>query len=737
MAFDHAKFLARFVDEAREHCARIGTGLLAIEKNPSDTAVLNDIFRSAHTIKGSSRMMKLLAVTETAHRMEDLLDAVRNGLIHPSKVSDLLFKGVDALSAMLETIAAGGAVAEAPAELCRQMEAAAGGNEATPPSPDAAPSAPPPAIESAPPQPAPAAVQPFPVETPVSPPERQAPVRPESHATESIRISAAKLDELIKLMGEIVSTQSRFRRLIQQARETERLSARHLTLLSPGNLEGDTSAAALAAAAKQLFLSLKDSVLVQEQLTAELQETSLKMRMFPLSTVFDTFGRTVRDISRSCGKEIDFLVEGGETELDKKIIEKIGDPLIHMIRNAVDHGIETAEERTAAGKPPRGLIRLSACYDGGSVTIILRDDGRGIPLDRIREKAIQKRLCSEEELAKMSDSEVTDLIFRPGFSTSPIITDLSGRGVGMDVVRANIVDDLKGSITIESSEGEGTAFFLRLPLNLAVFPLLLVSVNGIEFALPANALCEMVSVRREELIEVVNKKAVRLREQIVPVESLGRLLSAPGTAAETDELLVIVVKSGTEKLGLVVDGLIDEEDMVVKPLPSHLQSIPFVSGVTVGGGNRIINVLHIPALFKAAKETRDVGRSQGTQEKRRIEVLVVDDSLNTREIEKSILEAYGYSVTMAGDGMEALEKTRDQQFDAVITDVEMPRLDGFSLTERLRSDERYRTTPIIIVTSLEKAEDKRRGILAGADAYIVKGAFDQSNLLETVQNLVG
>ncbi len=497
--------------------------------------------------------------------------------------------------------------------------------------------------------------------------------------------------------------------------------------------------AAVQLSLRQSVRAMSDASLLQDHLVGDLQGTSLRMRMQPLSTVFDPLRRTVRDLAHEHDKDIDFVVDGGDTELDRKIIDRIGDSLMHMIRNSLDHGLESAAERIAAGKPPKGTITLTAFYDSGCVTISLSDDGRGLSTDRIREKALAKRLFEPETLAGMSRAEITNLIFMPGFSTSPIITDLSGRGVGMDVVRKSIVDELKGTIAIETREGNGTTFLLRLPPNLAVFPLFLLSVNGRICALPATSMVEMLSIQRGEIIEIVNKRAIRLREQIIPVENLAALLKLTKEAAtEAGEALIVIIRDGEEKLGLEVDEIIGREEMVVKPLPPHLQELRMVSGVTIGERDSIINVLHVPELIRQAHEIAEPGRLRpAAKENRLVTVLVVDDSINTREIEKSILEAYGYSVVTAEDGQDALEKTRDTLYDLVITDVEMPRLDGFSFTERLRADDRYRHVPIIIVTSREKDEDKRRGIQVGANAYIVKGAFDQSNLIDTVRSLIG
>jgi chemotaxis protein histidine kinase CheA len=760
MAFDHSKFLARFVDEAREHCSRISDGLLTLEKTPGDTELLNGLFRSAHTIKGSSRMMKLSGVTELAHKMEDVLDAVRSGKISLlAPVSETLFRGIDALSEMLERISSGVTTVEAPGALCEELAQAAATPLAVVQTVGDAPSSLPPETVADSPNvtlvteehTVPRKSEPVTLRSAVSKPEAE-PVKGGSisnagvRQTDYLKVNAAKLDDLIRLMGEIVSEHGRFRRHIGRLREIERATARHVLTVAGQLQEGDgnqdaliESGAALQLALRQSVRAMYDASLLQEHLVSDLQETSLRMRMQPLSIVFDPLRRTVRDLAHEHGKEVDFIVDGGDTELDRKIIDRIGDSLLHMIRNSLDHGLENSAERVASGKSSKGTITLSAFYDSGCVTISLSDDGKGLSIEKIREKALAKRLFDQETLAGMSRAEITNMIFMPGFSTSPIITDLSGRGVGMDVVRKSIVDDLKGTISIETKEGKGTTFSLRLPPNLAVFPLFMLAAQGRICALPATSLVEMLTVPREELIEIVNKKAIRLREQIIPVERLSSLLHLIKTGnVETAEVLLVIIHDGEEKLGLEVDEIIGREEMVVKPLPVHLQDLRIVAGVTIGEGDSIINVLHVPELIRQAREIVEPNRQRtASTETRSSTVLVVDDSINTREIEKSILEAYGYIVETAEDGQDGFEKTRDFLYDLVITDVEMPRMDGFSFTEKLRADERYRHVPVIIVTSREKDEDKRRGIQVGANAYIVKGAFDQSNLLETVRNLIG
>jgi len=729
MAIDHARLLARFLQEAREHCGRINGGLVSLEQTPDDGETLNEVYRSAHTVKGSARMMKLSAIAVTAHRMEDLLDAVRGGRTPFSRAaSSLLFRAIDAVSGMLDLVEGGLPMPEPDQALCDELALAAAGS--TPPPDLAVAQA---GSEAAPETHAPATTAADRTDT-----------VPSRLSGDTIRVSSEKLDGLIKLMGEVVADRGRLAGNLARLGEALRLSRMLGDLLPAGSdpaaLENELlrTVRLLQETVSDAFSSLKDDIQSQELLTGQLMSASLALRTLPLATVFDSLPRTVRDMALALGKEVEFTMEGGDTELDKLVIEKLGDPLLHMVRNAVDHGIESREERRRAGKPETGSLRLSAWYEGGSVTVALRDDGRGISPEELRTRALQKKLMDPEALQALSDTELTDLIFMPGFSTSRIVTDLSGRGVGLDVVRKNIIEELRGSIRVDTRPGSGTAFYLRLPLNLALYRLLLVSAAGRTFALLADCVEEVIAVAREELITVVSRKALRLRNEVIPVEGLARLLGLAGEALSGEELLLVaVVAVGSEKLGLVIDAVVDEESAVVKPLPPHLRKLRMVSGVTVRGRRDIVAVLGAAALCAASRDRKGVRPAPREGEPRReLKVLVVDDSISTREIEKSIIEAHGYQVTVAGDGLEALEKTRERSFDVVVTDIEMPRLDGFSLTERLRADDRYRHTPIIIVTSREREEDRRRGILVGANAYIVKGSFDQSNLIETIENLV-
>jgi chemotaxis protein histidine kinase CheA len=754
MAFDLSKFIGRFVEEAREQVNTLNKGMLALEKDPGDLEIINQIFRSAHTIKGSSRMLKLLAISELAHKVEDALGALRAGTVQfcPG-LGKALYQGVDALAGLVEKVARGEAIDEDRSELLRILAEAAEGRFAEVHPATAGPEIRPAAAGAGEDDSRDEMVgkddaSAGPVIRATEPRRQPEPRRATATGgiSETIRVGTDKLSELIRLASEISSRHSRGKQSCQTSHEVwkqvERLANRVNAcggdIPAGFTLELESSLRLIGKELKNVSRSLKEDFILQELLVRDMQERSLHLRMLPLSTIFDSFHRTVREIAGDFGKEIDLSIIGDEIEMDKKIIEKLGDPLLHMFRNSIDHGIELPVERRQAGKPVQGRIRLTACYEGGKVLIVMEDDGRGLALEKIKAKALKNGLASSEALAGMSVSQIQNMIFIPGFSTSSIITDISGRGVGMDVVKRNIVDELKGSIDIDSAAGRGTVFQIRLPLTLAVMHVVLVEVGGAIFALPDNYIGEIIKVKAADVIEVMDRRAVNIREQLIPLEELHVILGLPPKSMiKRDELLLLVVKVGAERLGLIVESIIDEEDMVIKSLPRHMENNMLVSGVIITGRDDVVNVLNVPAVFLAAKETKStLGREVADEVERQIRVLVVDDSINTREIEKSILEAYGYMVTMAGDGVEALEKARQSRFDIVISDVEMPRMDGFTLTETLRNEEGYKDTPIVLLTSRDKDEDKRRGIRVGANAYILKGDFEQSNLISTIESLV-
>ncbi|HZJ92463.1 MAG TPA: hybrid sensor histidine kinase/response regulator [Thiopseudomonas sp.] len=721
MALDIKKFIGRFVDEAQDHLGQLNSGLSALEHGAASAEQVNSLFRSAHTLKGSSRMLKLEPITQLAHSLEDLLSALREQQVQVNHaVMDALYQGVDALSDQVDQLHKNGQLAELTAaqnQLCQQLSALAQNQTIDSDNPQDS------NVQAAV---APAVTEPL-HETPSE--DR---VTPLLVASDTVRVKLTKLDELIKLMGELSASHAGLHELVATARRLEYQFQQQ-------------AGGELPKAMRQFTLDIRDIVASQDSLTQELHDRALQMRMLPLATVLNPAAHLVRDMARSLGKQVDCRIYGSEIELDRQMIDQLADPIIHLLRNALDHGIEAPEQRQQAGKAVQGLLQIRARLDSGWVVLEISDDGAGLSVDAIREKTLRKGLFSSEELQEMSDQQVTDLIFLPGFSTSAIITDVSGRGVGLDVVKRSIVDQLQGLISIKTARGEGTCFTLRLPLSLAIMRVLLIRAGAQVLGFTGQYVTELLRVEPTALIRVADRNAVIIRNEFVPVVKLADLLNLPQDSRvkkpvqrDSETLLLLVVRVHTEKLALHVDELLDERDLVIQQLPEHLRNTPLLSGMVTRGQNELVSLLHVPYVLDLARKTRQAvsGAASADAQKAKKRILVVDDSFNTREIERDVLEAWGYHVTLAEHGAEGLQKALAENFDAVLTDVEMPVMDGFTLTARLREDDNYRHTPIIIITSREKDSDRRRGIEVGADAYIVKGSFDQNSLVDTLKVLL-
>ncbi len=584
MALDIKKFIGRFVEEAKEHLGRLASGLAEIEQGAVSAEKINSLFRSVHTLKGSSRMLKLEPITQVSHSLEDLLSALREErvTVNPPVIA-LLYQGVDALSDQIQQLIAHGqvdALSSVNAQLCQQLTAIAEGE----------------VLNTA----VMAAVEP--AELKLSELDTQgsssATAQPTLTASDTVRVKLDKLEELINLMGELVSSHAGMRQLAG--------TAQRLGQQLQEQLQGS-----LPVAIQQFSRDMRDIVLSQESLMQELHDKTLQMRMLPLAIVLDPAARLVRDMARSLNKKVECRIYGSEIELDRQMIDQLADPIIHLLRNALDHGIETPAIRQQKGKPAQGLLQISARQDGGWVVLEVRDDGMGLSLSAIRDKALKKGLVSSEQLAEMSEQQISDLIFEPGFSTSNMITEFSGRGVGMDVVKRSIVDDLQGVISLHSRADEGTCFTLRLPLSLAMMRVLLVRAGEQVLGFTAQYVTELISVDPDALISVADRNAVIIRNEFVPVIQLVDLLKLPQESAPKrslsrtrSDLLLLVIRVHTEKLALIVDELLDERDLVIKQLPEHLSFNPLISGMVTTGHNELVSLIHVPYVLDIARQSR-------------------------------------------------------------------------------------------------------------------------------------
>lgn len=732
--FDKSIFLKQFQQEAEEHIQALNQGLLSLEKDPQNRQILDEIFRVAHTLKGSCTMMGFQDLRDLAHAMEDVLDAARSRQkTLASEDVDILFETLDNIKMLLEGKGEGqeAKVDVSPQvgkirDILKQKEAAQGGKPS----------------ETAPP-----------VEQAGSAPPA---TRAAAQAGDSIRVEVNKLDYLLNLTGELTISRGRLYEMLRELRRLRPKIEAVEGVLHELKEESYQLPPELQEGAQLLvndFSKIKDTLSeLTEKLfeasgrvdiySSQIQEGVMQIRMLPLSTVFALFPRMVRDGAKEQGKQINLHVKGSGTELDKRIIDQIQDPLKHLINNAMDHGIESPQERRAAGKPESGTIWLRAYPRGSQVIIESEDDGRGIDPERIKQSAVRKGLITEEEALHIEDEEqIFKFLFTPGFSTADQITKRSGRGVGLDAVKER-VEQLKGSVEITSKKGKGTKFVIRLPLTLSLTEVLLVMEAGESFAIPLSNIEEMVRVRVGDVQRVGDKEAIPLRDQLVPLVKLATLLALPRTAQTVRSFPVVVVGSGERRLGIWVDQLIGKQEIVIKSFGSFLPRVENLAGATILGSGEIVPILDVLQMIQHAKKTGRLSARRGPSAQpavipaKKRTILVVEDSLTTRELERGLLEAAGFQVVTAIDGQDGMEKLKTQKFDLVLADIEMPRMDGLSLIRQMRTQEAHRDIPVVIVTTRDSDEDKRKGMEAGADAYFVKSQFDQDNLLETVRRLI-
>lgn len=724
MAFDTKKFLARFIEEARKQIAELSQGLLSLEQQPEDEELISKLFRCAHTVKGSANMMNLPEISGFAHLIENNLSSIRDKSCSLTKGhTDILLQALDVLSGMIAEAESEEPISEADGSIIEQLTSFA--EKGTPPAQS----------------------------SPVTPPSKESGEQDEDKqpkkerrkrrrdTADTITIKTEKLDELINLVSELSIWNRNLEKNLKNIAETVDISESIDQMIRDDDLsEISYQIKQLAESSEQLSTNLQKDIASLYQLDEELKDTLFELRMVPLAMVFERFPRVVREIAAGFNKKIDFRISGEETELDKKVIDMIDESLIHIIRNAVDHGIESEEIRARAGKPVEGTIHLKADYSQGMCRIIITDDGAGIDIETLTRKALAKGAISSDEAQRMlknpTGQELAELLFTPGLSSSSIITDLSGRGVGMDIVHENIIKRLGGTILVETQAGSGTSMTLLLPLNTAIMQMTMFRIGNKSIALPTHNLLEIMRVSADEFINVVNRHALRLREQILPLIKIDTLMRC--SHDEANQPLILIIKTSNGQAALLADDILNQDSYVIHSLPEHMQNTPWISGCIITGTDEIVNVLNTAELTEYSQEHGSIAqKSENKDQRSTAKILVVDDSVSTRDIEKSIIESYGYSVDLASDGMEAFEIAEENSYQCIVSDIEMPRMDGFALTKRLRGIRKYRNTPVILVSSRDTQEDKVKGIQAGADAYIVKSAFDQDNLIKTIRTLIG
>ncbi|MCB4204589.1 chemotaxis protein CheW [Deferribacterales bacterium Es71-Z0220] len=677
MSFDDMQDLVNdFIVESEELIEKLDQDLVELEHRKNDLDLLNGIFRCAHTIKGSSSFLGFDKMATVTHHAEEILNKLRKGEMAVTKeIMDVLLEFVDVVKQLMDDIKNNSDTASID-ETVKKLKLANEGKLVAPSS---------------------VKTQEQPGKTKESKKNVNKPsqIKKVTKAIEqTIRVDVSRLDSLMNLVGELVLSRNR---ITQLAVELEK------------KYEGDFIIEQLAETTSQIGL-----------ITTELQLAVMKTRMVPIGKVFNKFPRMVRDLCRDLNKEIDLVIAGEDTELDKSVVEEIGDPLIHMIRNAVDHGVESPEERVKKGKPKKGTVWLNAYHEGNHIVIEIKDDGKGIDPEKIKQKAIEKDVITPDEAKNLNKEEVLGLIFKPGFSTAEKVTGVSGRGVGMDVVKTNI-EKLNGIITIESEINKGSTFKLKLPLTLAIIQALLVEVSGEVFAIPLVSVIETVKINDNEIHSFEGREVLKLRDSVLSLIRLDEVFQLEGSFSQ--DMYVVVVALAEKRIGLIVDRLVGQEEIVIKSLGEYLGGNVGIAGATIMGDGKVRLIVDVSGVMEIA--TKMPRRSKRKSMKNlyknsnNIKALIVDDSATDRKIMKRLLTSTGWidtvEVSNPNDAMHAAQKV---DIDLLITDIVMPDMDGFELARTLR--EKGFEKPIIAVSSRGEAGNMQKAKLSGIDAFLVK-----------------
>ena len=764
------KLLVTFRVEADEHLKAMSAGLLVLEKTPpgeQQAEIVETIFRDAHSLKGAARAVNLASIESVCQSLESVFAALKDRRLDVSPpLCDLLHQTVDALGGLLSAdTEASGARQPPMAALIRRLDDALKG---TPPDPEA------------PAEPAASTVTLMPPVAPVL-------------AAETVRVSTAKLDAVMRQVEELLAPRLAAGQRARELRETAatlavwkkqrlrmqpalRLIERSL-LPAPQEVLFDTPAGGRGGKAngsmrgrqelprlleyldaEQLHMKMLEDRLAQLNRSAEHDQRMLagmtdsllhdvkEMQLLPFASLLEIFPRFARELAREQGKHVELEIRGGEIEIDRRILEAMKDPLIHLLRNGIDHGIKKPAVREAGGKSPHGTITLAISQqDSGKVEILVTDNGAGIDAARVKAAAGKLGVVSAEDAERLGEPETLALIFQSGVTTSPIITDVSGRGLGLAIVREK-VERLGGSIAIESQPDAGTAFRIVLPLTLANFRGILVRAGGQLFVIPAASVERVARVADKDIQTVENRETIPLDGQAISLAWLSDVLELPradAAARSAGNLPLVVLGPGPARVAFCVEEILGEQEVLVKPLGRQLARVRNVAGASVLGTGQVVPVLNVPDLLKSAVKRAaaplvpapplSAGKPGATE---RQSILVVEDSITSRSLLKNILESAGYRVTTAVDGADGYTTLKTGTFDLVVSDVEMPRMDGFDLTAKLRADKQLADLPVVLVTALESREHRERGIDVGANAYIVKSSFDQSNLLEVIRRLL-
>ena len=745
-----ASLLELFALEAESQAEVLNAGLLALERDPAAASQLDACMRAAHSIKGAARIVGLDGGVHLAHAMEDCLVAAQAGMALSAAHIDALLQGTDLLQRIGQPPDGDPAWADRQGRaeilaVVQRLQALPGGEGPSAPVATEPPVA---STDAEPAEPRPAA-----------PPQPTVPPgAPESHER-MLRVGAESLDQLLALSGEAMVESHwlrPFSRAMLQARRQQARALQALDTLS-GALAGsgaDASAMAALSDARQLLadgaqdLSQRQEELDQYEhrtarLARRLYDTALACRMRPLSDGLAGYARMVRDLARSLGKAVQLELVGAGTQVDRDILEALDAPLAHLLRNAVDHGIELPAVRVAAGKPAEGRILLQARHNAGRLVIEIGDDGAGVDLEALRHAVVRRRLASEDTAARLSQAELLEFLLLPGFSLRETVSEVSGRGVGLDAVQ-EMVRRVRGSLRLAQPPGSGLQFHLELPLTLSVVRALLVEVAGETYAFPLGHVLRAATVARQDVAQTESHQHFQHAGRAVGLVSAAQVLQRPERALEGGEIPVVILGEQDRVYGIAVDRMLGERLLVVQPLAPALGKIKDIAAGALTDDGTPVLIFDVDDLLRSVEKLVSDGRIEPVRQAgtaatqaRRKRVLVVDDSLTVRELERKLLAGRGYDVVVAVDGMDGWNVLRAEPFDLVITDIDMPRMDGIELVTLIRKEPRLQQLPVMVVSYKDREQDRQRGLEAGADYYLAKGSFHDAALLDAVHDLIG
>ena len=747
-----ASLLELFSLEADAQTQVLSAGLLALERNPTQADQLEACMRAAHSLKGAARIVGVDAGVSVAHVMEDcLVSAQESRLYLQPEYIDALLQGTD----LLMRIATPGndvgpADIEAYVALMERLL------DPSHPSPSVAPpTVPEPApervLEELPPEPEPA--------SPVtSDPPRQG-KRMTEGGERVLRVTAERLNSLLDLSSKSLVETQRIKPYLVSLQRLKRIQSQSVRALD--TLDGQLKTQHLNLEAQEALADarrlLSEAQALLAEKTAELDEfgwqagqraqvlydTALACRMRPFADVLAGQVRMVRDLGRSLGKQVRLEIEGEKTQVDRDVLEKLEAPLTHLLRNAVDHGIEMPEQRVLAGKPAEGLIRLRASHQAGLLVLELSDDGNGVDLERLRGTIVERKLSPLETALRLSEEELLTFLFLPGFSLRDKVTEVSGRGVGLDAVQ-HMVRQLRGAVVLEQTAGQGSRFHLEVPLTLSVVRSLVVEVGEEAYAFPLAHIERMCDLAPEDIVQLEGRQHFWHEGRHVGLVAASQLLQRPAGQNPSETLKVVVIRERDAVYGIAVERFIGERTLVVLPLDDRLGKVQDISAGALLDDGSVVLIVDVEDMLRSVDKLLNTGRleriarrSQQTAEAPRKRVLVVDDSLTVRELQRKLLLNRGYEVAVAVDGMDGWNALRSEDFDLLITDIDMPRMDGIELVTLLRRDSRLQSLPVMVVSYKDREEDRRRGLDAGADYYLAKASFHDDALLDAVMELIG